>query len=303
MTTGKKERSAAAVATTARNGSSLITNEKLLQLYAAMLKCRMIEKRVSALFPNTLSGNSDAVAGQEAAVIGVAIDLLPEDVVVSLHGGFIADFIKGMPLDQVLRPLLTRPATQDECRSEPAASIASRLNEARSAAQQNKAKKNGNIAVAFSGPGPDSPDGWKDAMRLACSQELPIVFVSRNGLRGKSQSERLQSKAEDNGFPTIAVDGNDVVAVYRVASEVIAHARLGHGPTLIDCIAFRPDPRPANGSRKLRDPGKTEPETTADPILNMERYLTSKGLFRADLQREIAGGFVKELDAATAMVW
>jgi hypothetical protein len=52
------------------------------------------------------------------------------------------------------------------------------------------------------------------------------------------------------------VDGNDVVAVYRVASEAIAHARNGHGPTVIDC--------------RLSGPG--------DPIENMLRYLIGKGL-------------------------
>jgi TPP-dependent pyruvate/acetoin dehydrogenase alpha subunit len=52
------------------------------------------------------------------------------------------------------------------------------------------------------------------------------------------------------------VDGNDVVAVYRVASEAIAHARKGHGPTLIDCRLSIP----------------------ADPLQNMRNYLIGKGL-------------------------
>jgi pyruvate dehydrogenase E1 component alpha subunit len=61
---------------------------------------------------------------------------------------------------------------------------------------------------------------------------------------------------ESSLLPSISVDGNDVVAVYRVATEAIAHARKGHGPTLIDC--------------QLVNPG--------DPLQNMKKYLMRKGL-------------------------
>jgi len=35
------------------------------------------------------------------------------------------------------------------------------------------------------------------------------------------------------------VDGNDVVAVYRVAFEALARARQGRGGTLIECVVTR----------------------------------------------------------------
>ena len=42
-------------------------------------------------------------------------------------------------------------------------------------------------------------------------------------------------RSEDLGFPRIPVDGNDSVAVHRIATEAIQRARQGDGPTLIDC--------------------------------------------------------------------
>jgi len=42
--------------------------------------------------------------------------------------------------------------------------------------------------------------------------------------------EDLSVKAQAYGLPGITVDGNDVVAVYRVAQEAIHRARIGDGP-------------------------------------------------------------------------
>ncbi len=76
--------------------------------------------------------------------------------------------------------------------------------------------------------------------------DLPIVFVCQNNMWAESVSLKLQTKVQDialkaqaYGFPGITVDGNDVVAVYRVASEAIARARKGAGPTLIECKTYR----------------------------------------------------------------
>jgi pyruvate dehydrogenase E1 component alpha subunit len=78
------------------------------------------------------------------------------------------------------------------------------------------------------------------------------------------------------------VDGNDVVAVYRVATESIAHARKGNGPTLIECMIER--------------------SKAHDPIRKMERYLKRKGLFSREMKFEVINGFTKHLDASIKAV-
>ena len=71
--------------------------------------------------------------------------------------------------------------------------------------------------------------------------------------------------------PVITVDGSDAVAVYRVASESINRARMGRGPTLIECSAWDTNP----GRR--RQTGRAA--RLDDPIDAMETYLMGKGLF------------------------
>lgn len=40
-------------------------------------------------------------------------------------------------------------------------------------------------------------------------------------------------------MPGVTVDGNDPLAVYEAASEAVARAREGKGPTLIECKTYR----------------------------------------------------------------
>ena len=263
--TRTKEQSAAALA--GKPDFSIISNEKLLQLYAAMVKCRALEERVQILFPHSkLTGKRGAVS-QEAVAVGVAIDLLPQDTVAASPGDLIVNFIQGEPLNKLFARLTARAV-----RPSPAA----QFKRASNAAQANKAAKNGKIALAFSSNG----SGFSPAaLKAANDRLLPILFVRQTRLLAEPPRGNKQTgPAEICGIPVIPVDGSDVVAVYRVATEAITHARKGNGPTLIDCIF--------------------EPSEARDPLLQMETYLTRKGLFSEEGKHQVAAVFKRELDDA-----
>jgi len=261
MTPKRKETSVLTAALAPRNGFSLISNEKLLELYTMMLKCRMIHERLGILIKqNKLAVDLEVFPGQEAAGVAVAVDLLPEDTVAPHPGDIIPFFIRGLPFKDLVRDLF-RP-------NRPAPTIAEQLKIATDAAVLNKQSNNKKIAVAISAES-TAPILWQEALASAYFQSLPMIFVSWNHIPMKTKEKRL---------PTITVDGNDVVAVYRVACEAVAHARIGNGPTLIECQSY------------VLDPG--------DPILNMEKYLIRKGIFSTDFKNKIVAEFRNELDAA-----
>ena len=90
-----------------------------------------------------------------------------------------------------------------------------------------------------------------------------------------------------HGVPVIAVDGADVVAVYRVASEALGRARMDRGTTLIECVGPRHETM-----QEMRG------EEQFDPIAGMEAYLSRKGMFRQERKDEIVAGFERELQAS-----
>ncbi len=259
MTTTTIEQSAAQL--NGHQGFSIISNEKLLQLYISMVKGRLLAERL-----RMLGGQEklDAAAGYEAAAVGVLAGLLPEDAVAAAPDNRLVRFFQsefqGKPLEQ----LLTREAEQD---------FACQLKLALHAAQASKRAKKGKIAVVF----PDGDSGFSEKdLQQASAKRLPVLFVRRSSVLGEAFG------VPDHGVPVIPVDGADVVAVYRVATESITHARKGNGPTLIECVF--------------------DLSEALDPIQKMEAYLTRKGLFREPWKLEAMARFMPLLDAAIQAV-
>ena len=71
--------------------------------------------------------------------------------------------------------------------------------------------------------------------------------------------------SRDGGFPGVIVDGQDVVAVWRVAQESIHRARNGGGATLIDCRM----------------------EAERDPLAHMEHYLRKRSLWDEEWRKQV----------------
>jgi TPP-dependent pyruvate/acetoin dehydrogenase alpha subunit len=147
-------------------------------------------------------------------------------------------------------------------------------------------------------------ESWQATMTFAAEMNLPILFVSLETTEaGRFARANGHIKDKTFGVPVISVDGNDAVAVYRVASESISRARLGRGPTLIDCRCFRlsgstiekPKMSHSSGPASSND---ADAAASDDPIANLERYLSRKGLFSADYKLSVSSAFAAELDAA-----
>jgi TPP-dependent pyruvate/acetoin dehydrogenase alpha subunit len=279
MPVKSKESTVMAGAPPSQNGFSLISNQKLLQLYSTMLKCRLLEERIRILARKNSAAWAVSV-GHEASAVGVLLDLLPADAIAPAPRDVIPAFIRGVPLDSIFAsldapgqlgyaPLHVIP---------PASGIATRMAVATGVALSHKLGSANKITIAFAGKESPSPGLWHEALQFAGVHALPIVYVCLN----KKESDDIASRATHYGVPGIAVDGNDVVAVYRVAHESIVRARQGRGPTLIDCRTSR---------------------AYGDPILNMEKYLSRKGLFTEEFKVEVSAAFSRELDAAIKINW
>ena len=209
-------------------GFSLISNRKLLALYAAIAACRKMAEN-----SGKKTGGSQSIRGHEAAFVGAAIDLQAGDTVA---------------------PTLWPHAALKLV--SPQASVATTVSQAASAARANKDRTR--ITLLFSSPTQAAQSPWLKALALAADNDLPILFITldqRETSGSTSPVSAIPLKKKDYYFPSINVDGNDVVAVYRVASEAITHARKGHGPTQIHCLS-----------------------DSGDPLENMRKYLIGKGL-------------------------
>jgi len=275
------------------NGFSLISNEKLLGIYSTMLKCRMIEERIHTLRKE--SRNAETAAGKSihvAAIAGAAIDLISGDTLAPSQGALTPCFAKGLPLTAILsaslgRRVAPRPRYSALNLVSPALSASKQLERALEAAKVCKAKRKKNVVIVFANDSSFAVNELERAMMLAAKRKLPILFVCET----KSSADDRVVRAKEYDLPAVAVEDDDAVAVYRVATEALAHARRGSGPTLIECR-----PWPCN------DRGLGKPAPAKHPIGKMEAYLASKGLFSRKYKTELVSEFTGELDAAVKAV-
>src|SRR5438876_2611699 len=301
---------------TGGNGAEPLSAELLKRLYSYMLKCRTVEERARVLFKQgKFAGNYYAAVGQEATEVGCSIDLEEQDCIAPSHRDFISHIMKGTPLKFMFAQLYARKTSPDQGRSSPAhcgyaplniitpaSTIAAQLNIGTGVALAYKMQKKDDIVMAFSGEGSTSLGFWHEAVNFAAVHQLPIVYVVQNNLWAESVNVKLQCRIEDlsekaggYGMPGITVDGNDAVAVYRVASEAINRARNGGGPTLIECKTYRWYGHSEIDPAKYRDPAEVEYWKSRDPIPFMENYLQKYKLWSDGFKQGILDEFLKEL--------
>ncbi len=272
MTPRKRRPAPAAVQPPGETGFPLISNRKLVALYTAMLKCRMLERRIRseglAALPRPL--------GREAVAAGVAINLLPRDRVLAADGSPLPEFIRQRSIaENSIRTLLARLAD----RGRPGRSNTP-WNEALASARALKRGKAKSV-VAFFGGLTRAPAA---TMHCAAAEMLPILFVCHS----HREKENLAALAGRYGMPGFVVDCEDAVAVFRVASEALAHARRGNGPTLIECTRW-----PALEAKKRGRSGNGAART-------LERTLAGKGLWKSELKEETEAELARLLDQAFA---
>ena len=249
-------------------GFSLISNEKLQQMYVTMLRCRMLDPHVRKI------AGSAALKGKEAAFVGAAIDLKLEDAIIDSSHGATASFLKSAPLHSILGPQYALDIKHAKAKRKTAVGAAAEWAVATGIGYALVPKKKESVTVAFLSSNPAGSEAGRAALLFASARKLPIIYVYTG------ERPLNTGKINGSGFPVIPVDGNDVVAVYRVAHECTVRARRGSGPSVIACHFSL-----ANQNNR-------------DPLRNMENYLSMKGLFNKKLKQSTVHAFEKEIDRA-----
>lgn len=245
---------------------SLIGHEKLKQLYAAMLKLRMMRSRNRGLQAKDRF--------QEACEVGCTLDLRAEDTVAISTNEPSATLVQGLPLNPWQATSQQAGVTVSNLLQHRRS--AERLLMAIGIAFAYRARKQHNVVVAFSDA--HGMARARDCIGLSVEHRLPIIFVQKIS-NAKAADQR---RWRDSRLLAIPVDQRDVIAVYRVAYEAIDKARRGVGPTVIQCVR----------STKSIRLGSND---TTDPLEYMERHLRKRSLWSEDLKRNLEESLSQEL--------
>jgi len=280
----------------------VLNTAKLKELYATMVKCRMLAQRMQSDYTGNRSGNS--VLGFEAALVGAGAHLLSKDCIAMEHSSFVASLIKGTPLHSILARNSEHQSngTGEAVASKHDGNAVAALSMQTVLSLAAEMKRKNAVLLMFCMQNPETLTFDSAAMAVAATQKLPLVCLVESSLDSPLELPNQIASgpyigADPTFYPRIPVDGCDVVGVFRVAQEAIRRAREGHGPAVIECLTARSSTAAKSVSKR-----SSAQYLAQDPLTFMEQYLRRRDLWSDEWPQSIIDGFNRQMnEAATSL--
>src|SRR5438067_2936621 len=292
-----------------------LDREDLLGVYRNMVITRGVEERGHILYrQGKIPGSFYTGRGNEAASVGVATAMGPDDVGTPLHRDMGVHVTRGVEAWRIFAQYMGRadgPTHGKDGNVHMAdarlgliamvSHLPAMLPVAVGAALAFRIREERRVAVAWFGEGAAARGDTHEGMNLAGVRRLPVVFVCDNNQWAYSTpthlgfaTEHVADRAQAYGFDGIVVDGTDVLAVYREAKRAIEKARAGAGPTLIECLTLRMEGHAVHDDAFYVPKDMFEEWAKRDPIERFRSWLRDNASFTDDEEEEI-GEDVKRL--------
>jgi pyruvate dehydrogenase E1 component alpha subunit len=235
-----------------------IEKDKLIDMYRTMVRIRLFEEKIAEDFAaGKIPGFVHLSAGQEANATGVCANLRPDDIITTTHRGH-GHIIAKAGNQYSLAPMVAelygkktgvnkgKAGSQHLSDLEIGVLVAegiqgTALTLAGGAALAAKLKATDQVVVTFIGDGTLNTGRFHEGMNMASTWKLPLICYCENNIWAESTNiydvtnlTNITDRAVAFNIPGVSVDGNDVLAVYKVAAEAVARARKGEGPTFIE---------------------------------------------------------------------
>ena len=283
--------------------------EQLRRLYEVMVMTRIMDERALVLQRQGRIGFYVPATGQEASHIGSAYAMRDSDWIFPAYRQPGILLLRKAPLDQVICEWYGNAGDVCKGRQMPvhysfracnfvsiSSPIGTQISHAVGAAMAARIRKEDTVVSTYFGDGGTSSNDFHAGLNFAAVFKSPVVFVCENNhwaisvpVDCQTCSDDIAVKAQAYGMPGVRVDGNDILAVYRVCKEAVERARSGGGPTLIETVTFRMGPHSSSDDpTRYRDAKTVESWKLKDPIERFRKYLRQKGLLDEAAEQQIA---------------
>jgi 2-oxoisovalerate dehydrogenase E1 component alpha subunit len=266
-----------------------LKEEELRELYRLMVLARKADLEATALQRQGELAVYPPLIGQEAAQVGSAFALEESDWIFPSYRELGAAVVRGVDLVEYLHfyRATWHGGTYDANAhrfGHVSVPVGSQILHAVGYAMGSKMDGMGIATLVYFGDGATSEGDFHEGCNFAAVFKSPVVFFCQNN--GWAISVPLASqtvapiwrKAEAYGFPGVLVDGNDVLAVYRVTKEAAARARDEGVPTLIEAVTYRIGPHStADDASRYRTDDEVARWKARDPLDRYRKWLEAAG--------------------------
>jgi acetoin:2,6-dichlorophenolindophenol oxidoreductase subunit alpha len=288
-------------------------NNKILDIYTRMLRIRRFEEQVGTLFAQgQLPGFVHLYVGEEAVGAGVCAALRDDDYIVSTHRGHGHVIAKGGDFNRMMAELFGKATGY--CKGKGGSMhiadfsigmlgacgiVGGGIPMAVGAGFSAKYRGTDQVSVAFFGDGASNEGSFHESINLAAVQKLPVIFVCENNQYGEftpmehvTAVRDIALRAQGYGIPGVIVDGTDAIAMYDTATEAVARARRGDGPTLIEAKTHRKGGH-AEGEKAFlagqnyRSAEELSAAQTKDPLTIMHKQMMALSAISPDVLEQL----------------
>ena len=241
------------------NKGSRTNTEDYLRMYRQMARIRAFEDNANQLYLDAkMPGLTHMYSGEEAVAVGICEALRVTDKITSTHRGHGHCMAKGAEFRQMFCELLGK--AEGYCRGKGGsmhiadqshgnlganAIVGGSMGIATGSALRARLQGSDDVTVCFFGDGATAQGLLYEVMNMAALWKLPVIYACENN--GYSQYTKtaeiaageITARARAFGIEAHDVDGQDVLAVNKLATELVERCRRGEGPFFVELATYR----------------------------------------------------------------
>ena len=230
-----------------------------LQIYKQLLLPRLIEEKMLLLLRKGKLSKWFSGIGQEAIAVGSTLALSSDEYIFPVHRNLGVFTARNVPLDRLFaqfrgtvngftkgRDRSFHFGTHDYHIIGMISHLGAQLGVADGVALACKFKKKKKVVLAFCGEGATSEGDFHEALNLAATWKLPVIFLIENNGYGLSTPiseqfacKQLIDKGIGYGIEARKIDGNNVLSVYHNVQYFATRIRKDPSPVLLEAMTFR----------------------------------------------------------------
>ena len=275
---------------------------KLVELYTAMMKSRLIEEKMLILLRQGKISKWFSGIGQEAISIGLTHALNEEEYILPMHRNLGVFTSRNIPLSKLFSQWQGKASgftkgrdrsfhfgTKDFHIVGMISHLGPQMGVADGIALHQLINKTKKVTAVFTGDGGTSEGDFHEALNVASVWSLPVLFCIENNGYGLSTStkeqyncENLADKGLGYGMESHIIDGNNIIEVYRKIGKIANDIRKKPRPVLIEFKTFRIRGHEEASGVKYVPKALIDTWAKKDPISNFEDYLTNNDIINIE---------------------
>ncbi len=285
--------------------SAKSNTDAYLRMYRQMVRIRAFEDQANQLYLSAkMPGLTHMYSGQEAVAVGICEALTSDDKITSTHRGHGHCVAKGAEFKAMFCELLGKEegycrgkggsmhiADQSNGNLGANAIVGGSMGIATGAAFSAKHLGKDDVTVCFFGDGATAQGLMYEVMNMAALWKLPVIYAcENNGYSEYTKTDEIaagsiRARAEAFGIEAHHVDGQDVLAVNRLADKLVERCRKGEGPFFIELETYRYHGHHVGDINREYYRSKEEEaewKSNRDPITILGQHLASEGIASED---------------------